>query len=475
MADCDRFCVDPMEHTTIAAIATPAGYGGIGIVKISGPDAVKSGMALFQKKSARSSTDCSGRDWMPESRRLYYGYIVDPAENRRIDEVMFLVMRAPSSYTGEDVVEIQAHAGPLVLKSILSLLLKQGVSLAEPGEFTRRAFLNGRIDLSQAEAVIDLINARSASGIDLAVQQLEGGLKDKIQTISSELVDILAELEANIDFPADVQTATVPAHMAQRLEDSVAAPMRKLVRDHDDRNWLREGLRVAIAGSPNVGKSSLLNQLLNKDRAIVTEYPGTTRDLVEDGFVISGVPVIITDTAGIREHPDPIEQQGIDKAFANIEAADLILFVLDVSQSLETEHFRFMERFQNKTILLVLNKIDLTERFSLPDKWRNLPVVRISAKYNLGIDGLRSLLASYLVSSDHFIGKDIIPNLRQKQAIEKSLVSIEAAKDALLKNQPIELVAIDLNDAITSIQEITGETVRPDILDRIFGQFCIGK
>ncbi|MBS3757617.1 MAG: tRNA uridine-5-carboxymethylaminomethyl(34) synthesis GTPase MnmE [Desulfobacterales bacterium] len=462
-----------MENTTIAAIATPPGYGGIGIVKISGPKAIQTATALFQKKGG--SFNASGNHWIPESRRLYYGHIVDPEENRRIDEVMFVAMRSPSSYTGEDVVEIQAHAGPLVLKSILNLLLKQGVHLAGPGEFTKRAFLNGRMDLSQAEAVIDLINAGSGAGIELAVRQLDGGLKREVDTIRNELLNILAELEAGIDFPEDVEASDAPAPIAARLERYVLAPIRKLIQEHDDRNWLREGLRVAIAGSPNVGKSSLLNQLLDRERAIVTEYPGTTRDLVEDGFIISGVPVIVTDTAGIREHPDPIERHGINKAFANIEAADVILLVLDASQPIGYAHFSFMERFQNKTIVLVLNKTDLPERAVIPDDWQYLQTVRVSAKYNQGIDRLKSMLASYAGDNEPSRGLEIVPNLRQKQALEKSLASVEAARDSLSADQPAELVAIDLNDAVTAVREITGEIVSPDILDRIFEQFCIGK
>jgi len=462
-----------MNSTTIAAIATPSGYGGIGIIKISGPDAVRAGMSLFRRQQPRPGL--SEYSWSPESRRLYYGHIIDPEGNRPIDEVMFVVMRGPASYTGEDVVEIQAHAGPLVLKSILSLLFKQGVRLASPGEFTRRAYLNGRIDLTQSEAVIDLINARSASAIDLAMQQLAGEVKTEIQTISNELLDILAELEAGIDFPDDVEGNTSTANLVHRIENSVLTPIRKLIQGHDDHNWRREGLRVVIAGSPNVGKSSLLNQLVNRDRAIVTEHPGTTRDLVEDGFVINGTPVIITDTAGIHDYPDPIERVGIDKALAHIESADLILFVLDISQPLESAHFNFIEQFQHKPVILVLNKMDLPGQLTFPEKWQDFPVIRISAKFNQAIDSLKALVAEQSINDDYSGVDYVVPNLRQKQALEECLASVEAARNGLLENQSAEFIVIDLNEAVTASRKITGENLEADILDRIFERFCVGK
>jgi len=462
-----------MDTATIAAIATPAGYGGIGIIKVSGPAAINAALPIFRRLAPKGGRPDA--DWVPESRRMYYGHIMNPEGNRFIDSVMFVVMRAPSSYTGEDVVEIQAHAGPLVLKSILQLLLSRGVRLAAPGEFTRRAYLNGRMDLTQAEAVIDLINARSATAIDIAVNHLDGCLKSEIQSLRQAILDMLTEIEAGIDFPEEVAESESGQRMAQHIEQSVLLPVRRLVRQHEDRSWLREGLKVVIAGSPNAGKSSLLNRLLNRDRAIVTDFPGTTRDLVEDGFIIGGVPVVITDTAGIRQNPDPIEQAGIDKAYESIETADVILLVLDTHQSIESAHYGFMDRCQHKNIVLVLNKIDLPEHLSLPKKWAELPVLRVSAKYNQGVDQLKGLLASYAGDPEASVIDGIVPNLRQKQALEKSLASLESAKKGMLENQLPELIVIDLQEALSAIQEITGEHVRPDILDRIFEQFCIGK
>ena len=462
-----------MDTATIAAIATPAGHGGIGIIKVSGPAAINAALSIFQRKAAEG--DPPDNRWSPESRRMYYGHIIDPAANRYIDSVMLVVMRAPSSYTGEDVAEIQAHAGPLVLKSILQLLLSCGVRLAGPGEFTRRAFLNGRMDLTQAEAVIDLIHARSATGIDLAIQHLDGKFRSEIEALRSALLDILAELEAAIDFPEEVAEALSGHAAAERLEQLVILPVRQLIQQHEDRSWLRDGLKVVIAGSPNAGKSSLLNQLVNRDRAIVTDSPGTTRDLVEDGFIIGGVPVVITDTAGIRQNPDPIEQAGIDKAYASIEAADLILLVMDTHQPIEPAFYGFMERFPHKHMVLVLNKIDLPGQLTLPEEWASLPAVRVSAKYNRGIDRLKALLASYGDDSEASGVNDIVPNLRQKQALDSSLASLEDAKKGLLENLAPDLIVIDLQAALSAIQEITGEHVRPDILERIFEQFCIGK
>ncbi|MDZ7833313.1 MAG: tRNA uridine-5-carboxymethylaminomethyl(34) synthesis GTPase MnmE [Desulfobacterales bacterium] len=462
-----------MDTATIAAIATPAGYGGIGIIKVSGPAAIPAALSIFQREppSSRASADA----WTPESRRMYYGHIIDPETNRYIDSAMFVVMRGPASYTGEDVAEIQAHAGPLVLRSILELLLSRGVRLAGPGEFTRRAFLNGRMDLTQAEAVIDLIHARSATGLDLAVQHLDGHLRSEVELLRNALLDMLAELEASIDFPEDVPEGPAAQEIAERLDQQILAPIERLLRQYEDRSFLREGLRVVIAGTPNAGKSSLLNQLLDRERAIVTEYPGTTRDLVEDGFIIGGIPVVITDTAGIRDKPEPIEAAGIDKAYANIEAADLILFVLDSHQPIESVHHSFMTRFMHKHKLLVLNKIDLPERSVLPEEWKGYPTVRISAKYSQGIDRLKAFLASYAGDQQAPGVNEIVPNLRQKQAIEKSFAALSSARKGLLENQTIELIVIDLQEALAGLQEITGENVRPDILDRIFEQFCIGK
>ena len=462
-----------MNDTTIAAIATPSGYGGIGIVKISGSEAIRAGTAVFRRKSSPSAPP--EHNWQPESRRLYYGHIVDSEENRRIDEVLFVAMRAPASYTGEDVVEIQAHGGSLVLRSILNLLLKQGVSLAGPGDFTRRAYLNGRMDLTQAEAVIDLINARTSSSIELAMEQLDGALTSEIQSLRDALLDILAELEASIDFPEQADSTAGESDIAQRLGKNLLTPVRRLIRQHQERNWLREGFRVAIAGSPNVGKSSLLNCLVNRERAIVTEIPGTTRDLVEDGFIAKGIPVVITDTAGIHEQPDPIERVGIDKALAHIESADLILFVMDASQTFMTAHSNFLNRFQNKPKLLVLNKMDLPERIEIPEKWRDLPTIRVSAKYHLSIDQLKETVGAHAVNMESTEISRIVPNLRQVEALKHCETSLEAAVNGLADNQSAEIVAIDLDQAMDALLEITGEKLGVDILDRVFERFCVGK
>lgn len=462
-----------MDTATIAAIATPPGYGGIGIIKVSGPAAISAALSIFQKKSLPGETP--PKVWTPESRRMYYGHIIDPESNRFIDSAMFVVMRAPCSYTGEDVAEIQAHAGPVVLKSILQLLLSRGVQLAGPGEFTRRAFLNNRMDLTQAEAVIDLIHARSETGVDLAVQHLGGRLRTEIESLRNSLLDILAGIEARIDFPEDAADGPTAHETAVRLDQQILSAIDRLIRQYEDRSWLREGLKVVIAGTPNAGKSSLLNQLLDRERAIVTKHPGTTRDLVEDGFIVSGAPIVITDTAGIRDNPDPIEAAGIDKAYAQMEAAELILFVLDAHQPIESAHRGFMARFKHKHIMLVLNKIDLPEQLSLPEEWKEFPAVRVSAKYGQGIDRLKALLASYAGDQQSPALNEIVPNLRQKQALEKGYAALSAARNGLLANQSPELTVIDLQEALAAIQEITGENVRPDILDRIFEQFCIGK
>ncbi len=467
-----------MDNSTIIAIATPPGPGGIGIIKISGPNAIPVVTSLFRQGSIQANQNVAEaspvvlRSW-----RLYYGYIFDPETGRIFDEVLLSVMRAPHSYTREDVVEIQAHSGPYVLHSILKLLLKRDIRLAEPGEFTRRAFVNGRIDLTQAEAVIDIINAQSEAAIDMAVAQISGGLKAAMDELKGAISSILAQIDAAIDFPEATEDEIDTDAMATQLSASVLAPLTNLIDQHNAENFLREGLRVVIVGGPNVGKSSLMNRLLQKDRVIVSDQPGTTRDFVEASFVERGLPIVLTDTAGFRTDAGPVERLGIEQARRYIDTADILLCVIDAGKSLRKDDLSLFEELSKKRRILVVNKSDLPDegkRFSLPEQWLSLPVVRTSALLNEGIDDLKQTIFDEVTHISTSDVDRIVPNLRHKQSLERCRTSISSAIDCLFHSS-FELAAIDLRDAIDAICEITGKIVRPDILDIIFSRYCIGK
>ncbi len=418
---------------------------------------------------------CSSADWSPVSRYFYHGAVVDDASGQTIDEVLLVVMRAPFSYTGEDVAEIHAHGSPVVLQEILDLLLRCGLCLAGPGEFTRRAFLNGRMDLTQAEAVMDLIEARSAAEAGLALRQLQGGLGERIAGVRSHLAELVALLEAGIDFPGEAWESLSPGAFASRLETDVLEPVRGLIQEYAAARRIREGLRVVIAGSPNAGKSSLLNCLVHRERSIVTDCPGTTRDFIEDHFYACGVPVSVVDTAGLHDHPGPVEEIGMDKACDAVTEADLILFVLDGSQSLGTSDLRFLRRFSDYPMVLVLNKNDLQQRLSLPGEFARMPQVSVSAKYQEGLDALRQCIAARSQTGGTCSAGLAVPNLRHKKALENCLLAVREAVDGFACGQPEEAVVLDLYEAIRLLSEITGESASPDILGRVFERFCIGK
>ncbi|MBI5578577.1 MAG: tRNA uridine-5-carboxymethylaminomethyl(34) synthesis GTPase MnmE [Deltaproteobacteria bacterium] len=466
------------DSSTIAAIATPAGSGGISIIRVSGPNAVPIAAALFQPCAGGSGNRPAGPPF--ESHRLYYGHIVDPANGRTLDEILLSVMKAPRSYTREDVVEINAHGGPVAVRSILEAVLRQGARLAEPGEFTRRAFLNGRIDLTQAEAVADLINARSERSLESAATQLEGGLRREVQTIRSFCLDLLVRLAAGIDFPDDVgELIDIPETVAG-LQERMVMPLKRLIRNHVQGRVIHEGLKVAIVGRPNVGKSSLMNRLLARDRAIVTPYPGTTRDVIEDTLMVQGVPVMLSDTAGLHASPDPIETLGMERTLANCGSADLVLFVLEAHRPLGGEDLRVYERICARPLLIVLNKIDLLDgsapKAEVPDDWSRAPCVRISALSGQGVEELLELLIQAATGASGLeVAGAVIPNLRQKELLELSLESATAAASDLVNGFPPELAGIHLSRAEASLGEILGTTVKADILDAIFSRFCIGK
>ncbi len=471
---------------TIAAIATPAGQGGIGIVKISGNDAFVIAQAIFRPQKSSLKQYAGQNRQSPETRsfrfethRLYYGHIIDPDDGRLLDEVLVSAMKAPQTYTREDVVEINAHGGAVVLQSILGLVLSKGARLAEPGEFTRRAFLNGRIDLTQAEAVIDVINARTQKNLELAAAQISGKLKERVAMSRNSLIGLLTQVEAAIDFPDEVDDLVNPDNTFKVLQKDVLTPLKGLIQNYIDAHVFRDGISVAVVGRPNVGKSSLLNQLVKKDRAIVTDMPGTTRDIIEETLSLQGIPVIISDTAGVHPTDNPIEKIGIEKTIEHVNGSDLVLFMVESHCPLGSDDYLIYEKIKSKRIILVLNKKDLIQQDSpaaLPDKWQFDDRVFISALYDQGIDQLKDKMIQLAGGKNPLdVTATVVPNLRHKMLLETSLSATETVIEALQNNTSSDLMAIHLQEAIDALGVISGDNVKVDVLDQIFSRFCVGK
>jgi len=461
---------------TIAAIATPYGSGGIGVIRISGPAAFDISGKLISGERDRTALKPEKRTCLSEkNRQVIHGYIMDGRDV--VDEVLVIPMKGPKSYTAEDVVEIQAHSGAIVLRRILDLLFSLGARPAEPGEFTKRAFLNGRIDLTQAEAVADIINARSASSLKFAASQNLGFLGEEIQEMREILTEFLSRLEAAIDFPDDVEEFTVSREDMANL-DLVLDNCRLLIQQHEDACFLKDGIRVAIAGEPNVGKSSLMNRLLGKERSIITPVPGTTRDPIEEGMNIEGIPFVMVDTAGIHQTDDLVEIIGIEKARDHITAADIILYMTEPGKPFSRKRFSKVVPDPDKKVLFVVNKMDLAEGAQLPqlpEDLADIPVVRISALMNQGITALKQKLADTCIRNLDLDKDAVVPNLRHKNALTQALSHLEAARSGLLAGQEEETLALDVRNSIEALGTITGETASIDILDAIFNNFCLGK
>lgn len=457
-------------NDTITAIATPFGSGGIGVIRISGPDAFSIASKLFSKRKSRFETP---EDF--ESHKVYHGYIFDRQALAVIDEVLLISMKGPSSYTAEDVIEIQAHSGTFVLRAVLEEVLSCGARLSEPGEFTKRAFLNQRIDLTQAEAVADIIAAKSANALKFATSQVLGTLGEKIRELRERLIHFLSLIEVNIDFPDDVAPFCLSENEIQGLTD-VLEKCRGFIKQHNDACFLKEGIRVTICGSPNVGKSSLMNRLLEKDRSIITPIPGTTRDPVEEGLNIDGVPFVITDTAGIHQTDDLVEIIGIEKAKNHITISDIVLYMKEPGTVFSEREFEKIVP-QGKKVIFVVNKIDINEG-NLPrlsEKYQYIPTVEISALLNKGIRELKQKILNISIADLDMEKSPVIPNLRHKKALEQAAEGIEDALAGLKNGQAEEILAIDIKSSIDSLGTITGETASIDILDNIFSNFCIGK
>jgi tRNA modification GTPase len=464
---------------TISAISTPPGEGGIGIVRISGPASISIAKKIFTTPKGESLNGV-------ESHKLIHGYIKNPDTQKNIDEVLLTVMYSPRSFTGEDVVEISCHGGGLPLKKILSLTIRSGARLAEPGEFTKRAFLNGRLNLLQAEAVIDIIKSKSDTALESAMNQLKGGLSEKITSIKNILIDLLAEIEADIDFPEEDIEFKNSLEYKKNLE-SVLAEIGQLVDSYKYGKIYREGVSVVIAGRPNVGKSSLMNALLNEERAIVTSMPGTTRDTIEEGLNINGLTIKIVDTAGIREAEGLVEQEGIKRTQKAIEGAGVIVFLLDGSDGLRKEDRDLIKEIKqkNKPIIIAINKIDEGDKISY--ELNEGEFIKISALKNIGLNELRDKIFDVITppsspplqrGEERGVGTPegvFITRERHRELLSKSQDSLNKAINAINQNLSPEFIAADLRLALESLGEITGETYSEDVLNRIFQEFCIGK
>lgn len=461
-----------LPNDTICAIATPVGEGGIGIIKISGPDALSVAALLFRSPRARPEF---------QSFRLYHGWIHDPSTGKAVDEVLLSAMPGPRSYTGEDVAEINCHSGFAVLDRILGLVLEQGVRLAEPGEFSRRAFLSGRLDLTQTEAIIDVIHARSQRSLELATRQLTGGVREMVEGLHDRVVAIEAELEAAIDFSEDLEADGLDLEgLADRIRVELLEPLREWILRYDEGRVVREGLKLVLVGKPNVGKSSLLNGLVGRDRAIVTPVPGTTRDVVEDSFVLSGVLVRILDTAGLRREPDPIEAIGMERTKGSVEEADLVLWVVDQSAPLSGGDATAHGAIAARPHLIVLNKADLPAALGVDDVRSRFeddsPSISLSALAPKDMERLKERLEALVLRKPvDSLGSSVIPNVRHKARFQTAAAFLEQAGESLQRGSPPELTALDVRGARMELEAILGLDGNEEVLDQIFSQFCIGK
>lgn len=456
---------------TISAIATAIGEGGIGIIRISGSKAIAIADKLFTSRSGKKVTDFP-------SHQVMYGNIIDPFTGETIDEVILLVMRAPRSYTCEDVVEIQCHGGPVPLKRILDLTLAQGARLAEPGEFTKRAFLNGRLDLAQAESVIDIIRSKTDTSLKIAVGNLSGRLSEQVRNLRQSILRMLAQLEAAIDYPEEDIEEAAAADVAQLIIEA-KSQLTTLLATAQTGRILREGLSTVIIGKPNVGKSSLLNALLREKRAIVTDIPGTTRDIIEEYVNIGGVPLKIIDTAGIRDTADVVEQIGVERAKALVDQADLILLLLDSSTPLSPEDRSVLELLPGKQAIVLINKSDLPASLEMEEVEKYTTgrlVLKISVAKEEGLAALEQAIVDMVYAGQvSQTEAAFVNNVRHSAALRIALERLSDAEATIEAGMPSDCIVVDLRAAWEKLGEVTGDTVGDDIIDQIFSQFCIGK
>lgn len=458
--------------STIVAISTAPANGGIGIIRISGKKCFEILDKIFIQKQKQSIDDIPGYT-------MKYGHIIDHETKEKIDEVLVAYFKAPKSYTTENMCEINSHGGVIIEQRILEQCLKAGAQLAEPGEFTKRAFLNGRIDLSQAEGIIDLINSKTTQEAKASFNQLEGNLSKKIQEIRKKLLNIMADIEASIDYPEYNEVPEVTNKNMIEQINIIEEKLLKLENSFDSGKILKEGIRTVIIGKPNAGKSSLLNAILNEERAIVSKIEGTTRDTIEEMIQIKGIPLKLIDTAGIRNTKDEIEKIGVEKALKLSEEADLVISIFDNTSDLQEDDIQILNIIENKNAIILLNKIDekdnhLEENESIKNSKK--PIVKMSAKTKEGIEQLyEQILSMFKLNEIELNDGNLITNVRHKNQIRKSRENLENARNGINLNVPIDVVAVSIKQALEELSAITGEDVSEDIISEIFSKFCLGK
>lgn len=458
-----------MVSDTIAAIATAVGEASISVIRVSGPETVAEVSRIFKGRVPLDQAD---------SHTVHYGHIIDPATGERVEEVLATIMRAPRSFTMEDVIEISSHGGVVAVRRVMDILLQQRIRIAEPGEFTKRAFLNGRIDLSQAEGVIDLIRSKSDRAFSVALKQVEGKLSRQIKPLQQTLIETLAHIEVNIDYPEhDVESFT--ADLIKNKSAEVMAEIDKLLRTANEGKILREGITTAIVGRPNVGKSSLLNALAHDNRAIVTDIPGTTRDVIEEYVTINNIPLKLLDTAGIRETMDVVEKIGVERSRGAVNDADLLLFVLNSSEPLHEDEIELMEQISGRQVIVILNKIDLPpqlDRSVLLQHFDEQQIVEMSVKDDQGVDRLEQAISS-LFFGGKLEANDVtyVSNVRHIGLLKQAKRSLQDAYEAADQLIPIDMIQIDVRLAWEQLGEIIGDSAPDSLIDQIFSQFCLGK
>ena len=454
---------------TIAAISTAYGLSGIGIIRISGDQAINIADKIFKSKNGKNLKSL-------DERKLNYGWIINPSNEEKVDEVLTVYMKKPYTYTKEDLVEINCHGGIVSLRKILDIILEENCRLADRGEFTKRAFLNGRLDLTQAESVMDIISSKTEKSMSLSIDQLQGRLSKQVMQIVDDLIELKAHLEVNIDFPEYDEEELTKEKIKEQAE-IMKEKIEKLISTADTGKIFKEGINTLILGKPNVGKSSLMNFLLNENRSIVTEVPGTTRDTIEEFVNLAGLPLNIIDTAGIRYTDDVVEKIGVQKAIDKIDDSDLIIMILDASKELEKDDEIILENIKNKKVIYLMNKTDLDNKIDLSNHVElEKETIKISLLKDEGLEEIENKVKEEFLSGNIDTNKDlIVTNTRHKNLLKKADKSISELLEGIELGLSLECLEVDINDTINHLGEITGSTVSESVIEKIFANFCIGK